>query len=77
MNKTTRNVSVIKRKHLADVTNTYHTCHEINSDFLPVCESSKSDLTTTIVHVPLQHTDRQYQNVHPLFGWYKHDLKQV
>ena len=75
MSNNQRNVSLVKRMFLEDITNIYETqqhayktkypdisVQAMNSSYIDASESTDYQLF------------RDYQNVHPLLGWYKADL---
>ena len=68
------NSSFCKRKEFQDITNTYNNsrCSNIHT-LLPSCDDVKMTVTETEQN-KLVNLERQYQNVHPLLGWDKHDL---
>ena len=74
------NISLYKRKEFEDITNTYHNSKRCNvHTLLPLSGDVK--MTDTEHHhfteneqTKLDDLNRNYQNVHPMLGWYKHDL---
>ena len=75
-----RNTSICKRKELEDITNTVDIIKRFNLDMTPAFDDTKMTETKQLNY--REHTqvnesklDRNYQNVHPLLPWYKHDLE--
>ena len=76
-----RNTSICKRKELEDITNTVDIIKRFNLDMTPSAfDDTKMTETKQLNY--REHTqvnesklDRNYQNVHPLLPWYKHDLE--
>ena len=75
MSNNQRNVSYVKRKYLEDVTNIHETQQRAYKTEYPdisvqAMKSSCIDANESNDY----HLFRNYQNVHPLLGWYKADL---
>ena len=76
-----QNISFCKRKELDDITNTYDKSKRSNvNELLPNLDDSKMSVTEQQDYVGndqsvLCELERNYENVHPLLGWYKHDLQ--
>ena len=79
MSKHKRNTSLIKRKALEDITESNYKTSTVDN-IMPICLDRKicaNDVLSTEQRYdnsyPSFHWN--YQNVHPLLPWYKHDLE--
>ena len=72
--------SLCKRKQFQDITNTYNNSKRSNiHTLLSLSDDVKMNVTehqqyTDSEQNKLINLEKQYQIVHPLLGWYKHDL---
>ena len=73
------NTSFCNRKELVDITNIYNKSKRSNvNELQPALDNRKMSVTEQQDYVGndqsrLCELERNYQNVHPLVGWHKHD----
>ena len=81
MSSQQRNTSFCKRKEFDEITKTYYNAKRSNIDnLLPTLVGENMTVTKQqdygeIEQNKLGTLERNYQNIHPLLGWYKYDME--